>query len=130
MKGYFRNILLILTLTSTLQVLAQDSTTFASLQSVKINLCHKWKPTTGVESGRKYIVTKATIIEFREDGTFIDSIQGLKGKWTYNPTPKTLEMIDKAGKTSAKLVELTYNILVLNFNDFEAIGRVTYTKID
>lgn len=111
---------------------SQDSTSTQETE-VKSMLCSNWKAVSLEANGRKAIVTKSSLLSFKNDGTFTDSTEGLGksiGSWTYNPLSKMLETIDKGGKSKAKLIELTDNKLIMEFEYPDFVSRVTYAKVD
>jgi hypothetical protein len=132
MRHISKFILFFFLITISLSAISQDSTAIQETQ-IKSMLCRNWKAVSMEANGRKAIVTKSSVLYFNNDGTFADTTQGLGksvGSWTYNHLTKTLETIDKGGKSKANLVEITSDKLVIEFEYPEFFSRVTYAKAD
>jgi hypothetical protein len=131
MRSIFTSIFVLLT-TFSLKGFSQDNTAFKEAQ-VKSLLCRNWKAVSMEANGRKAIVTKASILSFKNDGTFTDSTEGFgksQGSWIYHHLTKSLETIDKGGKSIAKLIELTGDKFILEMEYPEFVSRITYLKIN
>jgi hypothetical protein len=132
MRHIFKFLLFFFLTTISFDGISQDSTAIQEIQ-VKSMLCRNWKAVSMEANGRKAIVTKSSILSFTNDGSFADTTQGLGksvGSWTYNHLTKTLETTDNGGKSKAKLVEITSDKLVMEFEYPEFVTRVIYAKAD